>query len=86
MTFRCGTTTRSADLTITSAATTTPTTTPTTAPTTSSTASPSGVLGGLGGSVDTMDPGEIAAGSALRGSRRAGAFVVLRKRRTRRQH
>ncbi|MFB8026930.1 hypothetical protein ACFQ6U_23325 [Streptomyces sp. NPDC056465] len=82
VTFRCGTTTRSANLTITSGATTTPTT----APTTSSTASPSGVLGGLGGSVDTMDPAEIAAGSALVAVASAGAFYVLRKRRTGRQH
>ncbi|MFD5871230.1 hypothetical protein [Streptomyces sp. NPDC060322] len=82
VTFRCGTTTRSANLTITSGATSTPTT----APTTSSTASPSGVLGGLGGSVDTMDPAEIAAGSALVAVASAGAFHVLRKRRTGRQH
>ncbi|MFJ9054843.1 hypothetical protein [Streptomyces sp. NPDC102409] len=82
VTFRCGTTTRSANLTITSGATSTPTT----APTTSSTASPSGVLGGLGGSVDTMDPAEIAAGSALVAVATAGAFYVLRKRRTGRQH
>ncbi|WP_329236579.1 hypothetical protein OG488_34940 [Streptomyces sp. NBC_01460] len=82
VTFRCGTTTRSANLTITSGATSTPTT----APTTSSTASPSGVLGGLGGSVDTMDPAEIAAGSALVAVASAGAFYVLRKRRTGRQH
>lgn len=82
VTFRCGTTTRSADLTITRGATSSPTT----APTTSSTASPSGVLGGLGGSVDTMDPAEIAAGSALVAVASAGAFHVLRKRRTSRQH
>ncbi|KPC81487.1 MULTISPECIES: hypothetical protein [Streptomyces] len=86
VTFRCGTTTRSANLTITSGATSSPTTTPTTAPTTSSTATPSGVLGGLGGSVDTMDPAEIAAGSALVAVASAGAFYVLRKRRTGRQH
>ncbi|MGW0790640.1 hypothetical protein ACWD04_20925 [Streptomyces sp. NPDC002911] len=86
VTFRCGTTTRSADLTITSGATSSPTTTPTTAPTTSSTASPSGVLGGLGGSVDTMDPAEIAAGSALVAVASAGAFYLLRKSRTSRQH
>ncbi|GHB10820.1 MULTISPECIES: hypothetical protein [Streptomyces] len=86
VTFRCGTTTRTADLSITSGATATPTTAPTTAPTTSSTASPSGVLGGLGGSVDTMDPGEIAAGSALVTVAAAGAFFALRKRRTGRQH
>ncbi|MCX5415881.1 MULTISPECIES: hypothetical protein [unclassified Streptomyces] len=86
VTFRCGTTTRSANLTITSAATSSPTATPTTAPTTSSTASPSGVLGGLGGSVDTMDPAEIAAGSALVTVAAAGAFYALRKRRTSRQH
>ncbi|MFI2780569.1 hypothetical protein [Streptomyces sp. ALB3] len=87
VTFRCGSTTRSADLRITSAApTSTPTTAPTTAPTTSSTASPSGVLGGLGGSVDTMDPAEIAAGSALVAIASAGAFHALRKRRTSRQH
>ncbi|MFE6933081.1 hypothetical protein ACFVDT_13795 [Streptomyces sp. NPDC057699] len=84
VTFRCGTTTRSANLTITSGATSSPT--PTTAPTTSSTASPAGVLGGLGGSVDTMDPAEIAAGSALVAVASAGAFYVLRKRRTGRQH
>ncbi|MFJ8448595.1 hypothetical protein [[Kitasatospora] papulosa] len=78
VTFRCGTTTRSANLTITSGATG--------SPTTSSTASPSGVLGGLGGSVDTMDPTEIAAGSALVAVASAGAFYVLRKRRTGRQH
>ncbi|MFD4900742.1 hypothetical protein [Streptomyces sp. NPDC058378] len=82
VTFRCGTTTRSANLTITSGATSSPTT----APTTSSTASPAGVLGGLGGSVDTMDPAEIAAGSALVAVASAGAFYVLRKRRTGRQH
>ncbi|MFC8224907.1 hypothetical protein [Streptomyces sp. NPDC057287] len=82
VTFRCGSTTRSANLTITSGATASPTT----APTTSSTASPSGVLGGLGGSVDTMDPAEIAAGSALVAVASAGAFYVLRKRRTGRQH
>ncbi|MGW4231903.1 hypothetical protein ACWEF9_21845 [Streptomyces sp. NPDC004980] len=90
VTFRCGNTTRTADLSITSGATASPTasptTAPTTAPTTSSTASPSGVLGGLGGSVDTMDPGEIAAGSALVTAAAAGAFYVLRKRRTSRQH
>ncbi|MBL1292058.1 hypothetical protein JKV81_35105 [Streptomyces sp. For3] len=84
VTFRCGTTTRSANLTITSGATSSPT--PTTAPTTSSTASPAGVLGGLGGSVDTMDPAEIVAGSALVAVASAGAFYVLRKRRTGRQH
>ncbi|MFD5040822.1 hypothetical protein ACFWNI_27590 [Streptomyces sp. NPDC058377] len=82
VTFRCGTTTRSANLTITSGATSSLTT----APTTSSTASPAGVLGGLGGSVDTMDPAEIAAGSALVAVASAGAFYVLRKRRTGRQH
>ncbi|MCY1655117.1 MULTISPECIES: hypothetical protein [Streptomyces] len=86
VTFRCGTTTRSANLTITSGATSSPTTSPTTAPTTSSTSSPSGVLGGLGGSVDTMDPTEIAAGSALVAVASAGALYVLRKRRTGRQH
>ncbi|MFD4029374.1 hypothetical protein ACFWVP_02260 [Streptomyces sp. NPDC058637] len=86
VTFRCGNTTRTADLSITSGATASPTTVPTTAPTTSSTATPSGVLGGLGGSVDTMDPGEIAAGSALVTTAAAGAFYVLRKRRTGRQH
>ncbi|WP_405201674.1 hypothetical protein [[Kitasatospora] papulosa] len=78
VTFRCGTTTRSANLTITSGATS--------SPTTSSTSSPSGVLGGLGGSVDTMDPTEIAAGSALVAVASAGALYVLRKRRTGRQH
>ncbi|MFF5896968.1 hypothetical protein ACFY8O_13670 [Streptomyces argenteolus] len=82
VTFRCGTTTRSANLTITSAATSSPTT----APTTSSTASPSGVLGGLGGSVDTMDPAEIAAGSALVAVAAAGSVYFLRRRRTGRQH
>ncbi|MEV3929970.1 hypothetical protein [Streptomyces sp. NPDC053728] len=82
VTFRCGTMTRSANLTITSGASSSPTT----APTTSSTASPSGVLGGLGGSVDTMDPAEIAAGSALVAVASAGALYVLRKRRTGRQH
>ncbi|MFE8005894.1 hypothetical protein [Streptomyces sp. NPDC057418] len=86
VTFRCGTTTRTADLSITSGATASPATPPTTAPTTSSTASPSGVLGGLGGSVDTMDPGEIATGSALVTAAAAGAFYFLRKRRTGRQH
>uniref|UniRef100_A0AAU3GMK6 Lipoprotein n=1 Tax=Streptomyces sp. NBC_01401 TaxID=2903854 RepID=A0AAU3GMK6_9ACTN len=86
VTFRCGTATKSANLTITSGATSSPTTSPTTAPTTSSTASPSGVLGGLGGSVDTMDPAEIAAGSALVAVASAGAFYVLRRRRTHRQH
>ncbi|MFD6278688.1 hypothetical protein ACFWFI_24440 [Streptomyces sp. NPDC060209] len=94
VTFRCGTTTRSADLTITSAATSSPTATPTVAPTTSSTASPStspstspsGVLGGLGGSIDTMDPAEIAAGSALVAVASAGTIYVLRKRRAGRQH
>ncbi|MFE3516693.1 hypothetical protein [Streptomyces sp. NPDC059166] len=82
VTFRCGTTTRSANLTITSGATSSPTT----APTTSSTASPSGVLGGLGGSVDTLDPAEIAAGSAMVALASAGAFYFLRKRRPSRQH
>ncbi|MEV6312236.1 hypothetical protein AB0M10_27005 [Streptomyces sp. NPDC051840] len=82
VTFRCSTTTRSANLTITSGATSSPTT----APTTSSTASPSGVLGGLGGSVDTLDPAEIAAGSAMVAVASAGAFYFLRKRRTSRQH
>ncbi|RPK35709.1 hypothetical protein [Streptomyces sp. ADI93-02] len=82
VTFRCGATTRSANLTITSGATSSPTT----APTTSSTASPAGVLGGLGGSIDTMDPAEIAAGSALVAVASAGAFYVLRKRRAGRQH
>lgn len=86
VTFRCGNSTRTADLSITSGATSTPTNTPTTAPTTSSTASPSGVLGGLGGSVDTMDPGEIAAGAALVTVAAAGAAYFLRKRRTGRQH
>ncbi|WP_327112018.1 hypothetical protein OG206_03435 [Streptomyces sp. NBC_01341] len=81
VTFRCGTTTRSANLTISGS-----TSAPTTSPTTSSTASPNGVLGGLGGSVDTMDPAEIAAGSALVASAAAGALHVLRKRRTGRQH
>ncbi|MFJ8749110.1 hypothetical protein ACIREO_07225 [Streptomyces sp. NPDC102441] len=82
VTFRCGTATKSANLTITGGTTTSPTT----APTTSSTASPSGVLGGLGGSVDTMDPAEIAAGSALVAAASAGAFYILRRRRTSRQH
>ncbi|MEU0132978.1 hypothetical protein ABZ172_02890 [Streptomyces sp. NPDC006296] len=82
VTFRCGTTTRSANLTITSGATASPTT----APTTSSTASPNGVLGGLGGSVDTMDPAEIAAGAGLVAVASATAFSVLRRRRTGRQH
>ncbi|MFE7750136.1 hypothetical protein [Streptomyces sp. NPDC057428] len=82
VTFRCGSTTRSANLTISGGATSTPTT----SPTTSSTASPNGVMGGLGGSIDTMDPAEIAAGSALVAAASAGAFYVLRKRRTSRQH
>ncbi|MDQ0792453.1 hypothetical protein [Streptomyces sp. B1I3] len=82
VTFRCGTTTRTANLSITGGATTTPTT----APTTSSTATPSGVLGGLGGSIDPVDPVEIAAGSALVTAAAAGTFFALRRRRTGRQH
>ncbi|MFE4450092.1 hypothetical protein [Streptomyces sp. NPDC056796] len=79
VTFRCGTATRTANLTITSPATT--------SPTTSSTAIPNGVLGGLGGSVGTVDSTEIAAGAALVAVASAGAFHVLRRRRrTGRQH
>ncbi|GGZ06202.1 hypothetical protein CP967_00715 [Streptomyces nitrosporeus] len=78
VTFRCGTATKTANLTVTSA--------PATSSTTSSTVTPSGVLGGLGGSVDTPDPTEIAAGSALVAVAAAGAFLALRKRRTGRLH
>ncbi|MEU1128117.1 hypothetical protein ABZ371_32160 [Streptomyces sp. NPDC005899] len=82
VTFRCGTATRTAALTITSGATTTPST----APTTSSTAMPGGVLGGLGGSAGGVEPAEVAAGSALVTLAAAGTFLALRRRRTGRQH
>ncbi|SCD66876.1 hypothetical protein GA0115239_105339 [Streptomyces sp. BpilaLS-43] len=82
VTFRCGTSTKTANLSITGGATSTPTT----APTTSSTVAPNGVQGGLGGSVDTMDPTRIAAGSALVTVAAAGAFYALRRRRTAHRH
>ncbi|AWL42190.1 hypothetical protein ACIPJG_12460 [Streptomyces halstedii] len=82
VTFRCGTATKTANLSVTAA----PTSTPTTAPTTSSTVAPQGVQGGLGGSAEAMDPTEIAAGSALVTVAAAGAFYALRKRRAERRH
>lgn len=78
VTFRCGNVTRTADLTITRA---------TSSPTAGSTATtPSGVLGGLGGSAGTMDPAEIAAGTALVLAAATGTVLVLRKRRGKRLH
>ncbi|WP_031090589.1 hypothetical protein [Streptomyces sp. NRRL WC-3549] len=82
VTFRCGTSTKTANLSITGGATAAPTT----APTTSSTVAPRGVQGGLGGSVGTMDPTRIAAGSALVTVAAAGAFYALRKRRAASRH
>lgn len=78
VTFRCGNVTRTADLTITRV---------TSSPTISSTAiAPSGVLGGLGGSAGTMDPAEIAAGTALVLAAATGTVLALRRRRDKRLH
>ncbi|GAA3010277.1 hypothetical protein [Streptomyces fulvorobeus] len=89
VTFNCGGTVRMVGLTITGGATSTPTrtprptTTPTrTVPTVSSTAlAPSGVRGGLGGSVDGFGAGEIAAGGALVLAAAGGTVYAVRRRR-----
>lgn len=84
MTFNCGGTVRMVNLTITGGATSTPTVSPTTlSPTSSATAltPPSGVQGGMGGSVDGIDAGEIAAGTALVLAAAGGTVYLLRRRR-----
>ncbi|MGW8889304.1 hypothetical protein [Streptomyces sp. NPDC055749] len=83
VTFNCGGTVRMVNLTITGGATSTPTSSPTTAPTASSTAlpPPSGVRGGMGGSVDGINAGEIAAGTALVLAAAGGTVYVVRRRR-----
>ncbi|WP_328907278.1 hypothetical protein OG230_32235 [Streptomyces sp. NBC_00234] len=84
VTFNCGGTVRMVNLTITGGATSTPTVSPTTlSPTSSATAltPPSGVQGGMGGSVDGIDAGEIAAGTALVLAAAGGTVYLLRRRR-----
>ncbi|MCX4679759.1 hypothetical protein OG413_31515 [Streptomyces sp. NBC_01433] len=83
VTFACGATgaSKSVNLTITS-------TPATSVPTASSTsiAPPGGVTGGLGGSIGTMDPSELAAGTALVVAAAAGTLYFVRRRAAGRQH
>lgn len=86
VTFTCNTSpvsTAKVNLTI-SAATSTPTTSSTSSAV--STASPAGVQGGLGGSIDSMDSGEIVAGTALAVAAATGTVFVVRRRRENRSH
>lgn len=86
VTFVCNTSpssTARVNLTI-SAATSTPTTSSTSSPVSS--ASPAGVQGGLGGSIDSMNSGEIVAGTALAVAAAAGTVFVVRRRRENRSH
>ncbi|MEU4492279.1 hypothetical protein AB0F96_02165 [Streptomyces sp. NPDC023998] len=55
-------------------------------PTTRSTVTPQGVRGGLGGSVGSMNPAEIAGGSALVMAAATATFFVIRRRSHSRQH
>ncbi|CAL9599719.1 MULTISPECIES: hypothetical protein [unclassified Streptomyces] len=50
------------------------------------TTAPSGVRGGLGGSVGTWDAGELAAGGALVAAAAAGTVFVVRRRAASRRH
>lgn len=90
VTFSCGSTgtTRNVNLTITGGATSTPTAAPTSAPTVSSTAiAPTGAAqGGMGGSTETMDTAQLAAGAALVASAAAGALYFVRRRGAGRRH
>ncbi|MEU2185239.1 hypothetical protein, partial [Streptomyces thermolilacinus] len=61
-------------------ATTSSTSVPTVTRTATVTTTPSGVRGGLGGSVGTWDAGEIAAGGALVAAATAGTVFVVRRR------
>ncbi|THA77436.1 hypothetical protein E6R60_07670 [Streptomyces sp. A0642] len=86
VTFTCNTSpssTAHVNLTI-SAATSTPTTSSTSSAV--STASPAGVQGGLGGSIDSMNSGEIVAGTALAVAAAAGTVFVVRRRKESRSH
>ncbi|WP_329539434.1 hypothetical protein [Streptomyces sp. NBC_01358] len=86
VTFTCNTSpvsTATVNLTI-SAATSTPTTSSTSSAV--STASPAGVQGGLGGSIDSMDSGEIVAGTALAVAAATGTVFVVRRRKENRSH
>ncbi|WP_406089563.1 hypothetical protein [Streptomyces sp. NBC_01013] len=86
VTFTCNTSpssTAKVNLTI-SAATSTPTTSSTASAV--STASPAGVQGGLGGSIDSMNSGEIVAGTALAVAAAAGTVYVVRRRKESRSH
>jgi len=90
VTFACGSTgtSRNVNLTITAGATSTPTAAPTTAPTVSSTAvAPTGAAqGGLGGSMDTVDSVELAAGGALVAASAVGTLYFVRRRSAGRRH
>ncbi|MFF3323945.1 hypothetical protein [Streptomyces sp. NPDC002889] len=56
-------------------------------PTVSSTGAPAlGVRGGLGGSIDRLNAGEITAGSALVLAAAAGTVIAVRRRNASRQH
>ncbi|WP_406457770.1 hypothetical protein OG782_34275 [Streptomyces sp. NBC_00876] len=92
VTFTCNTSpssTAKVNLTI-SAATSTPTTSSTSSTSSAvspaSTASPAGVQGGLGGSIDSMNSGEIVAGTALAVVAAAGTVFVVRRRKENRSH
>ncbi|MFD4138523.1 hypothetical protein [Streptomyces sp. NPDC058572] len=58
----------------------------TTTPTTGSTVAPQGVRGGLGGSMDGLNTGEIIAGAALVVAATTATVVVIRRRSSTRQH
>ncbi|GAA2983449.1 hypothetical protein JCM13580A_05680 [Streptomyces drozdowiczii] len=86
VTFICNTSpssTAKVSLTV-SAATGTPTTSSTS--TRAATASPAGVQGGLGGSIDSANSGEIVAGTALAVAAGAGVVFFVRRRRESRSH
>jgi hypothetical protein len=76
--FACGTALASLDLTISGG---------TSRPTVRSTAvAPSGVRGGLGGSIGGLNTGEIAAGTALVVAAATGVIYVVRRRSESRHH
>ncbi|MCQ0025495.1 hypothetical protein M4914_22865 [Streptomyces somaliensis DSM 40738] len=59
---------------------------PTVTRTATVTTAPSGVRGGLGGSVDTWNAGELAAGGALVAAATAGAVHLVRRRTASHRH
>ncbi|MCH0539742.1 hypothetical protein I3F58_09230 [Streptomyces sp. MUM 203J] len=63
-----------------------PTTSSTAVPTRTVTVTPSGVRGGLGGSVGGWNAGELAGGAALVAAATAGTVLIIRRRAVNRRH